>query len=680
MPLALDARQPCLDIEGGGTKSPVPKSMSARLTSFTLNADDRHSSFGGLGLDFGAACERADSIFTRDILPMAPNMKGFVHCQRIMNKQTGEFKILSLWETPEDCAASGDNDEYYSNNLGKLRSCARYGMFKTEQFEVWKLHPDDDVITTPYARVSVMELNGGTNAQEEADEVLRSAIRQAKEKPGFVGAQRLLGTGDASGTYVVISYWDSCAALRASSSGSEYYDRYVGKFEDEHGPAKGFRRSLKPGTDIATHEFDHLHFDTPKAAVPYMEPGSTFAATFQLSCISFGVGVFAMPGVFAQVGVLLGTFLLAAFAILSNLGMQLMLQIATATGASTYEDVLRHAFGPVGRAVALISLALSTFTANCAHMQFVASMFVEMQGPGGGLMQTLVGPDVKLQHLATMIMFGSVTLPLCFKRQLSELRFVSLGVVLCCFLCCCVVISKCLALIKEDGAYNTDELWSKPSAGLIFDTAPVVAFGFSSIAELFHVRAEIKKPELLSRCAHVATGIVVSLYFAVWFICALAFEKPGSNVLENFPGNHLIAIFRMAILVMVVMLYPIINFPCMQAIDALIAGRFGTSSTWRWKLEAMIGFALVVVIDTMVTRLDYLFGLCGSLGLGLIAYTLPGAAALAVAFRMPGAVLVHGSLSARVVQVASAVFILAVGLVMTFGSTAWIIYGIAQGH
>lgn len=655
--------------------------MAARVTTFNLNADDlRGRSFGGSEIGFSAVAECADGVFMKAILPMSSTMKGFVHCQRIMNKQTGEFKILSLWETHEDCVASGKNNEYYAANLGKLRSFARYGMFKTEEFEVWKLHPEDDVITTPYARVSVMELNGKANACHDADQNLQSAICQAKEKPGFVGAQRLFGVGEASGTYTVISYWDSCAALRSSSSGTEYYDEFKGKFEDEDGPATGFRRSLKPGTDITTSEFDHLHFDTPKAEMPYMQPGSPFAATFQLSCISFGVGVFAMPGVFAQVGVLLGTFLLVAFAILSNLGMQLMLQVATATGASTYEDVLRHALGPVGRAVALISLALSTFTANCAHMQFVASMFVEMQGPDGGLMQTLVGPDVKLQHLATMIVFGIITLPLCFKRQLSELRFVSFGVVLCCFLCCCVVIMKCFELIEEDGVHNTDELWSKPSASLIFDTAPVVAFGFSSIAELFHVRAEIKKPELLSRCAHVATGIVVSLYFAVGFVCALAFEKPGSNVLQNFPGNHLIAIFRMAILIMVIMLYPLINFPCMQAIDALVAGRFGTPSMWRWKLEAIIGLALVVLIDTVVARLDYLFGLCGSLGLGLIAYTLPGAAALAVAFRMPGAALVHGSLSARVAQVACAVFILAVGLVLTFGSTGWIIYGIVQGH
>jgi amino acid permease len=406
------------------------------------------------------------------------------------------------------------------------------------------------------------------------------------------------------------------------------------------------------------------------------QPGSAFAATFQLSCISFGVGVFAMPGVFARVGVLLGTILLAAFAILSDIGMQLMLQTATATGARTYEDVLHHVFGSVGRAVALISVALSTFTGNCAHMQFAASTFMEMQGPGGGFIQTLVGPNVKLQHVAAMMMFGIVVLPLCFKRQLSNLRFVSLGVVICCFCCCCVVFWKCLELIEEDGTHNTNELWSRPSASLIFETAPVVAFGFSSIAELFHVRAEMKKPELLSRCAHLATGIIVSLYFAIGFICALAFEKPGPNVLENFPGNHLIAICRMAILVLVVMLYPIINFPCMQAIDALIAGRDGTPSMWRWKLETVIGLALIIVVNTVVVRLDYVMGLSGSLGGGLFAYVLPAAAALDVAFRTP----VHGSLPARVVQVACAVFIVVVGLVLTFGSTGWIIYGIAQGN
>merc|ERR1719191_142461 len=73
------------------------------------------------------------------------------------------------------------------------------------------------------------------------------------------------------------------------------------------------------------------------------------------------------------------------------------------------------------------------------------------------------------------------------------------------------------------------------SVGQMMDSAPVAAFGFSIVAELFAVRAEAKRPEQMSRCVHVATAIVSSLYLSVGLVCALAY--PGTNsrdILFNF--------------------------------------------------------------------------------------------------------------------------------------------------
>jgi len=213
---------------------------------------------------------------------------------------------------------------------------------------------------------------------------------------------------------------------------------------------------------------------------------------------------------------------------------------------------------------------------------------------------------------------------------------------------------------------------------VLLDQVPVAAFGFSSIAELFHVRAELKNPDILSKCAHIATMLVVGLYLIVGLVGALAFEDPGSNLLQNFPGSHLVAIIRLVIIGMVTMLYPIINFPYAQALEALIAGRFGATSSKRWKMHAVIGFIVLLLVDTLVTRLDAVFGLSGSLGLGLIAYVLPSSAALAVGLgwsRRSTQQLVATKVTSPS-TLAAAFVILIVGLVMTFGSTAWIIRGV----
>merc|ERR1712061_718762 len=98
--------------------------------------------------------------------------------------------------------------------------------------------------------------------------------------------------------------------------------------------------------------------------------------------------------------------------------------------------------------------------------------------------------------------------------------------------------------------------------------------------------------------------LVVGLYLGGGLVGALAFEDQGSNLLQSFPDSHLVAVIRLVIIVMVTMLYPIINFPYAQALEALIAGRFGSSSGKRWKMHAVIGLILVLLLDTLVTNLN----------------------------------------------------------------------------
>jgi amino acid permease len=310
-------------------------------------------------------------------------------------------------------------------------------------------------------------------------------------------------------------------------------------------------------------------------------------------------------------------------------------------------------------------------------MQFIGNMWVEMGnqskvGPQGGIMNTLVGDNDKLQQFVTKLFFGVIALPLCFKRQLSELRFVSVGVVLFCIVASTVVCIKSVQIIAdaEDGPPGVHgPPFDLPKVGTLLDQVPNAAFGFSSIVELFHVRAEIKNPDAMPKCAHMASVLVCTLYVCVGLIGALAFADPGSNLLENFPDSHLVSFLRLGIVVMITLLYPIINFPCVQAIDAL-RGKFTAPSMRRWRIMSVLGLVFVLTIDTAISDLGPVFGLAGALGLGPVAYALPCSAFIAVSMKQRSRVPVSA------IMIISAVVVLIAGLTMTIGSTAWVIRGV----
>jgi amino acid permease len=407
------------------------------------------------------------------------------------------------------------------------------------------------------------------------------------------------------------------------------------------------------------------------------EEGSAEAATFQLACISLGAGIFGMPGVFARLGLGSGVGLVLLFALLSDFAMQSVLRAATASGAETFQGVVGAALGRHGRSAALLALAFSLFTANCAHVQFISEVFTDMAGPGGGFLGALVGRDsAKAQKTAAMLLFGGLALPFCFKRRLAELRHVSLAAVACC-LTISVVVSVKLALIIGEGgsctamgatgaavscAPHNTALFKSVSLGTVANEAPIVAFGFSVIAELFAVREEAQDPEELGRSVHVATAIVALIYASVGLLGALAFEDPGQNLLTNFPGDHLVALLSLLLVFALTLLYPLINFPTTQCLDALWAGEGGALSLRRRRVFSVLGLGAVVAVDTLLPNVGEVFGISGSLGLGLIAYVLPCAASLAFPEIYGGA------------WRAALWVVLAVGAALTLGSTGQIIF------
>eukprot|EP00939_MAST-03C_sp_MAST-3C-sp1_P004894 g4894.t1 len=656
-----------------------------------------------------------DRIIGSQVSNQTMSQKGFVDCTKLLDSDTGECRVISFWSSKSDLEASEENRNYYLGAQNDLSKYVRFRMFKTEHFSLLAVPPDrrrhracsvsslastfrkydDDeqdigVEMTPFVRISTMKLRADILVEDVDRFVLDHLIQNSRLQLGFRGAHRLVSLTSPSSTlgeydrvYAVLTYWSSVGALNASSPGSAYFERNV----------EGCERFMKQDTYLVTQSVQHLRYERPinVPVAPFFEAGSSHAATFQLTCISLGVGIFVVPSILANVGLVLGLALILLFGLLADVGMQLLLTTADWTGAQNFDDVFFQVFGESGRKVALFAMSIACLTANMSHMKFIATLFCDMQGDDGGVLRTLVGESSRAQLALALFVFGAFALPFCFKRTLGELRHISLVVVVFCVGAATVVCGKCVGRIVSNGHLeNVSNVAHLENARQLLDIAPIAAFGYSLVAELFAVRCEAKNPADLYNCAHKACAIVTSIYCVVAITGSFAFEDPSSNLLSVWSADdRVVSWLSLGLITVITLLYPLINFVIVQSIDDLCVsmGAFAKNSTvtsfTRKRYLSVAVLALIIGLDSLIDDLSYVFALAGSLGLGLIAYCLPAIVFLIAVWRRryadDGALNAPTTRRDLFVAVFAAAVCLVVGTVMTIGSTASVIANIA-GH
>ena len=130
------------------------------------------------------------------------------------------------------------------------------------------------------------------------------------------------------------------------------------------------------------------------------------------------------------------------------------------------------------------------------------------------------------------------------------------------------------------------------------------------------------------------------------------------------------------LIVAVVLLFPVINYPILKEVDTLISSFTSSDileshapSTWvrhRHIIVCAVVFATIVLLNVCIPNLSLLFGLCGSIGLSMVSFVLPAAMYI---FHCPP----PQATQKTVRDTAGAACVLVVGLVMLFGSTTAII-------
>ena len=224
---------------------------------------------------------------------------------------------------------------------------------------------------------------------------------------------------------------------------------------------------------------------------------------------------------------------------------------------------------------------------------------------------------------------GLVVMPFCWTRFINNLRFMSTMSV-------CWIIAVCMACtvysiitIADDGWHNLDTnlpIREDPvkALKLVIQAGAAIAFAFSSIMSFFPVHKEATNKTVMYANVNISTILCMSFYMLVALFGALAHAKPADMYLDQFPFSSIVfQVGFIGLCIVIVLLYPVVNFPLTRSLDNLI---FNTEepSPLRLRIYSVAILGVIMALDSVMPCTGSVFGIGGGLGLGMLSYGLPG--------------------------------------------------------
>eukprot|EP01122_Echinamoeba_exundans_P013915 TRINITY_DN6175_c0_g1_i1.p1 TRINITY_DN6175_c0_g1~~TRINITY_DN6175_c0_g1_i1.p1 ORF type:complete len:263 (+),score=12.48 TRINITY_DN6175_c0_g1_i1:706-1494(+) len=161
-----------------------------------------------------------------------------------------------------------------------------------------------------------------------------------------------------------------------------------------------------------------------------------------------------------------------------------------------------------------------------------------------------------------------------------------------------------------------------------FVALPIMVFAFSSQLAVFPIYAEQRAQRGVGPSFMLTVGRVSVLICAVCYLWAGLFGQltfPSSaagNIMINYGRGVAIDILLVSMAASVVLGYPLMVFPCREAIDGLIFPRRSESYV-RLAVTTMIIITCTYAIATLIPSFSTILGLSGSITKTILAYVLP---------------------------------------------------------
>eukprot|EP00980_Cylindrotheca_fusiformis_P016130 scaffold4790_cov98-Cylindrotheca_fusiformis.AAC.14 len=376
------------------------------------------------------------------------------------------------------------------------------------------------------------------------------------------------------------------------------------------------------------------------------------AATFNLSASIVGGGIMSIPLAFEKCGLVLGSILMLAAAIITERSLYLLCLCARITGASSYGEVGKHAFGTSMEYFISLLLIVVLIFLLIAYMVLVQDIWTSIFQVATGTMENNIH---RSYVLFAILLFMS---PFLVQKTLHALRFN-------CFVGLASVSVLCVALCHHAITTPLPKpvlLWTDSFADVLF-AFPIISLSFLSIFNILPIQGSLIQPSR-GRMLHTidsAVGItfLITLVFGISGYLYAGVDTDG-NILNNIStsGDWIFFLGRIGFGISIMLAMAMVLLPCRASLlevlevavhgpdhapvgeetPLLLPSNTGTNSSRRllsdtpW-IHYLATFGIVgscYLIAVHVPGVAIVWSLCGSFLAFLISFILPAACYLKI--------------------------------------------------
>jgi len=429
-----------------------------------------------------------------------------------------------------------------------------------------------------------------------------------------------------------------------------------------------------------------------------LREGSIRASVFNLCSATLGAGALSLPYAFKQSGLIPGIILLWLGGAATDFSIKLLIKARDASGARSYEDLTVQVLGQ--RVGVIMELCVIIFCFGCAVAYLIAV---------GDILEGLIGNatifGIAISRLEGVIaVFLFVMLPLSLLDSVNDLRFPSLlGVCSIFFL----VVAACIHTVSSfsmghisSNSFRTVSLvnWDRPSGMLL--ALPVMIFAYTCQTNVFSVYHELSRPSSrrMRKVSYRAVAICFTIYLLMGTAGYLNFgSATRANILQNYAHSSknqaqsmqllshshggtnkvdipvsggtgllgsMMTIASLAVIITVVVAFPLVIFPCRFTMGVLLFGYEGIPhgemhsendlkredgnvpvrrksshevlKAMPWWVHCVITLALcgsALLVSMFVPNISTVFALMGSTASSFVCFVLPALLALTLIHR-----------------------------------------------
>lgn len=405
----------------------------------------------------------------------------------------------------------------------------------------------------------------------------------------------------------------------------------------------------RPHTRLVSEEltcttFGGETFEIEELGFEYSEgPSTTKDALANLVNTSVGAGVLALPAALRIAGLVLGSLMIIALAILSNYSLKLIGRAGSRLPWRqwTYADVGAHYLGPrVGPLLVSLATVLNNFGTCTAYLIIIGDGLVDFVPHS--LAHVVLLQRASLVVLVMVFVVG----PLSMMRSLAALAYLSFASLAVIVVLAFVIVGEAMfsSSIRSSAAFAEPLVlfnWSWRSILAL----PLITFAFSCHTNLMPIAAEMQfqpdevfasKPKVTGRgftervwrrflmAVNGASATVLSIYLTVAIAGYVSFRSTTrGNLFTNYgQGDALLAIMKVSFLLSITATYPMSCAPTRIAIDRLLFGAAPSSARRHYVETALICIfttALAIVWPSVVA----VFGLTGATAAMCTTFLIP---------------------------------------------------------